>query len=105
MSNLSDIQNLTAAELKSRRMELAVKAEQAPRSVVATRYIQALIDAKMRDERMAAMGQRIKELEEAASEARIVERIVRTKSEPTIILHEVTKPGLMRRLIDKVRGR
>ncbi len=59
--NLHEIQNLSFAELKERRDELV---KLAGGNDVAARYIQALTDAKMRDEKLAEQGVTIKTLQD-----------------------------------------
>lgn len=59
---LTKIENLSAAELKSRREELAdavVAAAEIDREELAARYVQARLDAKLRDEKLAEQGQTI----------------------------------------------
>lgn len=53
---LEKIENLTFAELKANRAALVAEAAQQPLQALAARYVQARTDAKMRDERMSAMG-------------------------------------------------
>ena len=62
--NLQDVENLSAADLKTRKKELlaAIKAD-AP-AELADRYIQARTDAKVRDEAMAKQGKTIDSLQE-----------------------------------------
>ncbi len=69
---LQKIENMTCAELKANRDALAAEAEKQPAKELAHRYIQARTDAKLRDERMATMGQEFAKLNVAllASEQR-----------------------------------
>lgn len=69
MGNLSDIQNLTVAELKARREELLTQVRQANPATLGPRYLQALFDAKRRDQRMAEQGAQILELERQLANA------------------------------------
>lgn len=59
MSVFSEIENLSAAELKAQREELAKKLlgeEKVKNEAVVLRYLQARIDAKLRDEKMKEQG-------------------------------------------------
>jgi hypothetical protein len=60
--NLHEIQNLSFAELKERRDELV---KLAGGGDLAARYIQALTDAKMRDEKLGEQGVTINRLNDA----------------------------------------
>lgn len=62
---LTEIENLTAAELKSRRAELEQAAAAAPVADLAHRYVQARHDAAMRDEKMSEQGRTITALQQA----------------------------------------
>lgn len=61
---LSEIENLSHADLKAKRAELieAIKGE--PAAELAARYIQARTDAKMRDEKLSEQGETIKALQD-----------------------------------------
>lgn len=65
---ITEIENLTAAELKSRRDQLIAEAQKAPADEVARRYVQARQDAAMRDEKMAEQGRTITALQEALTD-------------------------------------
>lgn len=62
---LHEIENLSAAELKERRAELTEVAQAAPPDVLASRFIQARRDAKLRDEKLAEQGATITNLNAA----------------------------------------
>lgn len=53
---IHDIENLSFAQLKANRKDLAASAATLPAADLAARYVQARADAKHRDERMAEMG-------------------------------------------------
>lgn len=56
---ISEIENLSYAELKARREELIEAAAADDGGVLAQRYVQARTDAKLRDEKLAEQGQTI----------------------------------------------
>lgn len=62
---LVEIENLTAAELKSRKAELIEQAKKAKVDELAARYVQARTDATIRDEKLHEQGVTITSLNEA----------------------------------------
>lgn len=66
---IHDIENLSAAELKSRRHELKAGLASASHDELAGRYLQARTDASMRDEKLAEQGRTITTLNDAADAA------------------------------------
>lgn len=67
---LNDIENATAADIKANRVELVEQAKSATVDELAMRYVQARLDAKMRDEKLAEQGATITSLNEAIASAR-----------------------------------
>lgn len=67
---LHEIENLSVAELKARRSELATAIANEPVQEIASRYIQARTDAKARDEKLAEQGKAIADLEKQLQSAR-----------------------------------
>jgi len=63
--NLTDIENLTAAQLKAQSIELSEEAAKSDPKELAKRYIKARIDAATRDEKLAEQGKTITSLNEA----------------------------------------
>ncbi len=61
---LTEIENLSAAELKAKRDELAAAIAGSPPEDLAARYVQARYDAKARDEKLAEQGQTIVALQQ-----------------------------------------
>lgn len=76
---LADVENLTAAELKAKRSEIvkSIEGEKVPVEDLITRYLQARLDAKVRDEKLAEQGKAItilqQELEAATEKATVWE--------------------------------
>jgi len=66
----AEIENMGVAELKQRRLELVASMKEVPAEELATRYVQARTDAKMRDEKMAEQGKTIAELHSALDASR-----------------------------------
>lgn len=62
--NLSDIENLTFAELKAKKDEAIEAGKASPLDDLAARYVQARMDAKHRDEKLAEQGTTITLLQE-----------------------------------------
>lgn len=62
---LTEIENLSAAELKSRKDELVAAASQADPAELAVRYVQARTDASLRDEKLSEQGKTITTLQGA----------------------------------------
>lgn len=62
--NIHEIENLTYAELKERKDELAGALVGTNFGELAVRYVQARTDAKQRDEKLAEQGQTIQRLNE-----------------------------------------
>jgi chromosome segregation ATPase len=58
----SEIENLPAAELKARFNELAAAARKLNAEELASRYVQARLDSKLRDEKLAEQGATITNL-------------------------------------------
>lgn len=61
---LNEIENMTFAEIKARREELEALAAMVPVRDLAARYVQARADAKHRDEKLAAQGELITQLQQ-----------------------------------------
>lgn len=61
--NLHEIENMTAADLKAQRAELAESLKAEPPDDLADRYLQARHDAKQRDEKLAEQGRTITALQ------------------------------------------
>lgn len=59
---LTDIENLTHDELKARRLELITAAETGDVKELATRFVDARTDAKLRDEKLAEQAATLKNL-------------------------------------------
>lgn len=57
--DLIEIENLSFAELKAKRAELVEAAKTVPPEQLAERYVQARMDAKQRDEKLAEQGRTI----------------------------------------------
>jgi hypothetical protein len=66
--NIQEIENLSAEELKSRRMELAGELSSVKSADLVPRYLSTLIDAKMRDEKLSEQGSTIRILQESINE-------------------------------------
>lgn len=64
---ITDIENLSAAELKERREELAAAIAGSPSEELASRYVQARMDAKLRDDKLSEQGTTITALTESVS--------------------------------------
>lgn len=60
---LTEIENLSFADLKARRDELLASLKDADRAELTARYLQARTDAKQRDEKLAEQGQTITALQ------------------------------------------
>lgn len=67
---LIEIENLTFAQLKSRRDAVISDAKDAPLDDLAARYIQARTDAVQRDEKLAEQGKTITVLQDALASAK-----------------------------------
>lgn len=67
--NISDIENLSSAELKARRDELLAALKDAAPADVAARYLQARTDARLRDEKLAEQGATITALQSGLAAA------------------------------------
>lgn len=67
---LHEMENLSFAEIKSRREELCKTTCEAPLEEVAARFIASLADAKMRDEKLGEQGSTIKSLNAAVETLR-----------------------------------
>lgn len=82
---LIEIENLSAAlgaaELKARKAELVDAAAAADAAELAARYVQARIDARMRDEKLAEQGRTIGLLQDALEKAKQVEAELRGAKE------------------------
>lgn len=63
-TTLTDIENLTPGELKTRRAELVAAAQQQPAAELAERYVKARLDASLRDERLGEQGRIITTLQD-----------------------------------------
>lgn len=68
---LEEIQNKSVAELKAERDALIAQAAAVEPTELATRYVQALTDAKMRDELLAEQGAIIVTAQQQAADATI----------------------------------
>lgn len=68
---LTDVENLTAAELKAKRSEIvkSIEGEKVPVEDLITRYLQARLDAKVRDEKLAGQGATITALQQGLTVA------------------------------------
>lgn len=64
----ADIENLSASELKQRRVELTKEMSEVAPDALASRYVQARLDAKMRDEKLAEQGTTITLLQSSLEE-------------------------------------
>lgn len=60
----AEVENLSHADLKARKDELATALEKVPAAELAARYVQARTDAKFRDEKLAEQGQTLAALQE-----------------------------------------
>lgn len=67
--NLTDIENMTHAQLKERHAELVAEAAKQPADALAARYVQARTDAKQRDEKLAEQGKTITLLQQSLDKA------------------------------------
>lgn len=81
--NIETIENMTVEELK--RPEVAESAKQLPVDQLASRYVQARLDAKVRDEKLADQGELI-----ASLEAQLAER-VNTIAANTVKIEQLEK--------------
>lgn len=66
---IHDIENKTVAELKAERAELVETAKSLPVEDLASRFVQARMDAKQRDELLGKQGTTITALQEGLSAA------------------------------------
>lgn len=66
---LHEIENLSATEIKEQRAQLIEDAKAAPVDQLASRYMQARLDAKTRDEKLAEQGKTITLLQQALEKA------------------------------------
>lgn len=81
-----EIENLTAAQLKERKAELVEVAKEFPVDDLAARYVQARMDAKIRDEKLAEQGKTITRLEseldgERKAAKHLVDKLAKLKEE------------------------
>lgn len=67
--NLSEIENLSAADLKAKRAELSAALKAEPPDDLAERYVQARTDAKLRDDKLGEQGKTISLLQAALDKA------------------------------------
>lgn len=67
--NLSEIENLSGAELKAKRNELVTAIWDEKPTDLAERYVQARTDATLRDEKLGQQGKTIALLQKALEEA------------------------------------
>lgn len=65
----TQIENLSAAELKAERAELAQAIAANPPEELAARYVQARLDAKIRDEKLAEQAATLRALEQGLAAA------------------------------------
>jgi predicted transcriptional regulator len=93
---ISEIENLTFTELKSRHDELIAAMKDVATPELAARYVQARTDAKQRDEKMSEQGRTIKELQLALEATRereqaAVSQVANTSSENKTLGEKVTR--------------
>lgn len=76
MKKTHDIENMSVAELKASKNAIIAELQASP-AELAARYVQARLDAKMRDEKLAQQGKYITQLEQtlAALEEKYAETI------------------------------
>ena len=67
---ITDIENLSFAELKAKRVELIEAAKAVPLDDLAARYVQARTDATARDEKLAEQGKTIIALQDGLAAAK-----------------------------------
>lgn len=100
---LNEIVNLTAAELKVKRQELMDSIE--PDKVLAARFLQALTDAKLRDEKLAEQGITISNLNTALARtnSKIVElEAALTKANERIDLMQADNTKVVAEMTDSI---
>lgn len=68
---ITDIENLSIAELKQRRDEMIAAASEAPIKELAERYVQARTDAKQRDEKLAEQARTLDSLNSGIEAANV----------------------------------
>lgn len=69
--HLTEIENLSAADLKSRRDELVEAAKAAEQGELAARYVKARTDAKLRDEKLAEQARTLDALSTGLESAKV----------------------------------